>query len=193
LREVALTGEPDDELLEELRIAAAGESEDLYAVRVQLGRALQKRAAALLSEAMHAFRSATATDPAIAQPTRRRVAGQAEMLAELREDLASLIDRIDSAWAAMKTLQELTDSTGDFREQRIEDLHAAWTSVAEDHGPVRLETLWDGQGNVQATANKRTIQLNHTQSLIVRRHQERINAILLEAMRAGPADQDRPR
>jgi tetratricopeptide (TPR) repeat protein len=193
LREVALAGEPDDALLEELRSAAAFESEDLYAIRVQLGRALQKRAAALLSEAMQAFRSAAATDPTVAQPTRRTTASQAEMLAELQEDLASLIERMERSWGAMKTLQELTESARDFSEQRIEGLHAAWMSVIEDREPVRLETIWDSQGKLQATANKRSVQLSHTQSLIIRRHQERINAILLEAMRAGPADEPQSR
>lgn len=191
LRELALLGEPDDFLLDELRAAAAMETEDAYGIKVQLGRALQKRAAALLIEAMEAFQSAAGTEPHLAQPTRRRIASHAEMLAEIQEDLHSLIERIERSWGAMKMLVDLAECKEKVDGQRIEGLHAVWSSSGADgREPVRLEMSIDDSGRVQATIDQHTVPLNSTQSLIIRRHQERIDAILLEAMRAELAGQN---
>lgn len=190
LRELALMGEPDDFLLDELRAAAAAETEHAYGIRVQLGRALQKRAAALLTESMEAFQSAVGTEPHLTQPTRRRIASHAEMLAEIQEDLRSLIERIERSWGAMKMFVELAECKEELNGQRIQGFQAAWVTGAEGLEPVRLKMSIDDGGRVQATADKQTVPLNSTQSLIIRRHQERINAILLEAMQAESAGQN---
>jgi len=187
LWEASLAGEPDDAVLEELRTASAAEGEAAYVARVQLGRALQKRAVSLLSEAMNTFRAAVATEPTLAQPTRRLIAGQAEMLAEIQEDLSSLIQRLDRAWAAVNTLGEPCETTSDTDERQIGQFHSTWTVVREAV-PVHLEVSWDEASAIKAFADRQVVQLNRTQSLLIRRHQERINAILLEAMQSGSED-----
>jgi tetratricopeptide (TPR) repeat protein len=187
LWEVDLMGEPDENLIVELRAAAATDTENAYTLQLQLGRALQKRAVAMLSEAMTAFRSAVATEPDLAQPTRHLVTNQIEILAEIQEDLSALLDRLERNWGPIKTLKEIAEADCDAAPQ-IDAYRAEWTAALQGQSPVHLEATLDAQGNVKATANKRPIQLNATQSLIIRRHQERINAILLEAMQAGPAE-----
>ncbi|HON68275.1 MAG TPA: tetratricopeptide repeat protein, partial [Phycisphaerae bacterium] len=187
LRELELLGEPDENFIAELRAAVASETESAYTLQLQLGRALQKRAMGLLSEAMTAFRSAVATEPDLAHPTRRLVTNQIEILAEIQEDLSALLDRLERHWTPIKTLEEIA-AANDESAPQIEGYRAEWTAGRSGSSTVHVEVTLDDQGNVKATANHRPIRLNETQSLIIRRHQERINAILLEAMQAEPAE-----
>ncbi len=186
LRELSLSGEPDDALLNQLRTAAAGAVEDAYSVKVQLGRALQKRAVGLLKEAIAAFREAAETEPNLAQPTRRLVGSQTEMLAEIQEDLTSLIQRMDRAWGAMSRLSDWKGMESDAAPAGL--YRAEWTQTANGQPPVKFEISWDECGIVNVNANGRAVPLNPTQRLVIRRHQERINAILMEAMQAAPAE-----
>lgn len=183
LWEIKLAGEPDDAILAELRSLASGELENVYAIKVQLGRALQKRALAMLAEAVTVLREAAESDASQMQPARRTIVGQAEMLAELKEDLSSLIARLERGWAGMKTIKELTEPCE--TPDSIQGCRSDWTSRAADGQSIKLETQWQDDGTVKATVNGRPIQLNATQELIIRRHQERINAILTEAMQSG--------
>jgi len=186
LREMALAGDPDQMLIQELREAVRLAGQEGYSVKVQLGRALQKRAALLLDEASTAFRAAAETTPTLAQPTRRIVAGQAEMLAEIREDLSSLIDRVEKAWAAVKRLTETGNCGGESSDAEVRQYRAEWVTSSSPQ-QVKLETTGDDGTVIQAIINGKSVPLSRTQSLIIRRPQERINAILFEAIQADPA------
>lgn len=186
IREMALSGPPDDVFLEELRVAALTEVENAYAAKVQLARALQKRAVSLLAEAVEVFRAAAETDPNLAQPSRRMVSGQAEMLAEMQEDLTALINRMDRAWNVLNALKEPNDAheTG---ASGVGTYRAEW-DAAQGGEPLKIETTWEECGDLQVTVNGKPLVLNRTQSLVIRRHQERINALILEAMKNPPAN-----
>ncbi|MBI4581653.1 MAG: tetratricopeptide repeat protein [Planctomycetes bacterium] len=188
LREMALAGEPDDSLLNELRTEAATATEDVFTVQLQLGRALEKRAAALLREAVTAFRTAADTDRDLLHPARRAAHRQADMLAEIQEDVSSLIDRMEQAWGAIKTMGDLARCKDEQTDASVEGYQAAWTAPGKDQQRVRLEVTWTGDKTIKATMNGSPVQLSPTQTLLIRRHQERISAILLEAAQTGGAE-----
>lgn len=187
LRELALNATPDDALLDELRAAVAADLDRAYAANVQLGRALQRRAASLLAEAATVFRAAAEAEPNLTQPSRRLVSSQAEMLAEIQEDLTALISRMERAWGALQSLKEMSDQSDAATAAGV-TYRAEWTSPVNAGQPLKFETTWAECGDLQVTVNGKPVVLDRTQSLIIRRHQERINALLNDAIKASPAE-----
>lgn len=189
VREIDLvTGAIDDAMLAELRqAAAASEHGDHLRAQVQLGRALQKRAAVLLTEAANVFRFA-AEGRSAAGPGSRRLLNQAVMLAEIQEDLAWLVDRVDASWAADRTLGQLVDEASlEDAEADVRDCRLGWRSV-EPQGAARdCEINWAGNRDVRLTIDGRPVELDANAALVIRRHLERIDAVVRESRTARTA------
>jgi len=175
LWDMDLAGGVDEKLLDELRQAAAGTTGDVYAIKVQLGRALQKRALALLGEAITVLREAVDSPQSQSQPTRRLVAGQADVLAELQEDFGSLVDRLEKRWVGMKDLGHAASRARRPVRSRVS---GGVDSTTPDHHRSKCRfsgSRRDGPDHGQREA----VALSATQDLIVRptrthqRHRER--------------------
>ncbi len=197
LREIDIgLGEATDALIEQLRqaVAAAGD-DDRSGAQLQLGRVLQKRASALLKEAVEMFRTAAEADKGLLG--QRAIANQATLLAEIQEDLASLIGHIEKTWGALRTLGDIVrDGLPDANpDPGLTDYHAEWTMTGGDQGPLRVDMTWTGgETGVRATVNGRPVTIKPGEARLIRRHQERINAILQAANRQpdGPGLQAEP-
>lgn len=187
LREVQLLSGVDDTLIAELREDFATAQGDRAAVAWQLGRALQKRAESLLAEAVQVFH-VVGDEVESAQPQARAINNHAAMLTELHEDLSSLIQRLEGNWSALGRLGEMVDCGGrDTSDSRTEAFKGEWVIRTLSQALRVTAGGEDAAGDLQFTLEGRPIQLNRTQALLIRRHQERINAILLEAANA-PAE-----
>jgi tetratricopeptide (TPR) repeat protein len=194
LRDMDLAGpQISDALIAELRREAGTASgEQRMSGQMQLGRALQKRAAGLLKEAVAMFRIAGEKDGEIANSGQRAMSSQLAMLAEIQEDLASLVDRVEKTWGAVRTLGEIIDHGSP--DAGITDYRAEWSTSAADARQVKIMVAWrKGESSPQITVNGRIIKLNSTQVLLLQRHSERINAIIQEALLADQAQAERPK
>jgi tetratricopeptide (TPR) repeat protein len=190
LIELELIGEVSDALIDRLRRAAAAPDKSRYAASWQLGRALQKRAKALLIEAAAAFRAVNEADAPFARtdPTLRHAAA----LDELANDLGSLIDQLDSVWgSARRAMGVRLPDRGETGAGQIvmEKQRSDWVIRAKDGRRIEFQMkLADRSDEAQCVANGKSVKLTATQRALIRRHEERINAILLQAVdEAGEA------
>ncbi len=196
--ELELAGRVTGELIDELRGAADEADDDTWlAANWRLGRALQKRASALLDEAAVVFRTAADAGGSEIYLHRTTILHQATLLEELAEDLTSLIERLESRWgpargpvvppgcpeAQVSPSEIVTESQRCQRRIRTKDGRRI---------ELRLETGGEEpNAETKITVNGRPVTLTAAQKQIIQRHQYRINAILLEA--AGQAEPpDRP-
>jgi len=193
--ELDLAGEVGEALVEDLRVATADQDEVTAGAYWRLGRALQKRAKATLVEAATAFRLAGSVEPSQMSfcrpaPMRR----QAAMLEELAEDLGALIDQSEEKWGWMRLLVVGGSPRGRAGPARpdlvVQARRCEYTVQTREDPPVKLEITQEKDGAaLQCAVAGRTIELTETQKLLIRRHEARISAILLEAMaqkKAGP-------
>jgi tetratricopeptide (TPR) repeat protein len=179
--EIAVRGQPDDTLLEELRRAVADAAADDAVYRSKLARALQKRAAALLQEAAQVFQAASKLPDAAGCLKLEIAERQAGFLAELCEDLTSLVERTEEVWRRMDSLRELKTRDDDGSSTLL-DYRAEWGVC----GGGRIAIEAGQQGDWTVTLNGRPVTLNPTQARILRRHQERISQ-LIQAAASQPA------
>lgn len=195
IREIDLaSGDVSDALIEDLRHVAGTAGEQRVSAQLQLGRALQKRAVALLREAVATFRRASEEDRHLAHPVQRTISNQAVLLAEIQEDLASLVNRVENTWGLARTLGEILDSgslehtSGD---ADMADYQAKWRAEASTGKQASVQAAWGkGQATPRITVDGREIKLNSTQALVIQRHQQRINAIVQEASQSEQAQAD---
>ena len=201
LRDMELAGlRVSDALVAELRQEISSATGDqLLAAQMQLGRALQKRAAELLKEAVGLFRTVGEKDQRLANPGQRAISSQLAVLAEIQEDLASLVDRAEKTWSMVRTWREITDRSS--ANSGMAEYRAAWavqmaadaqsTNAQSPHvqpanaQTVSVQVAWNnGQSQPEVLVNGKAVKLNSTQALILQRHAERMNAVVQEAMQA---------
>jgi len=188
LIELELAGSASDALIEELRFAAysqEAEDENRFIASWRLGRALQGRAKTLLDEAAGAFRAAADSGLGQGFPYPVAILNHATVLEELAEDLTFLVERAGKRWgsarrpAPVRSCSEGQWSPSDLVTERQRSERLLRT---RDGRRIEVQIRHDEQkGEMEITANHRPIKLTATQKLLIRRHQERINAILLEA------------
>jgi tetratricopeptide (TPR) repeat protein len=196
IRELEVAGvQITDALIKELQQAAAAAGDNQISAQLQLGRALQKRAAALLKEAVTAFRSAGEKSRDIGAAGQQTIAEQAAVLAEIHEDLASLVDRVDKTWGGMRTLGEIARSTSpDGGGANIADYRAEWTTVAGGDKRSSIQVSWSkGQTAPRIVVDGRIIPVNSTQARVLQRYQERMLAVLQETIQTDQAQAERPK
>ncbi|HUW81600.1 MAG TPA: tetratricopeptide repeat protein [Phycisphaerae bacterium] len=193
--ELELAGEVGEALVEDLRVATADQDEATAGARWRLGRALQKRAKSTLIEAATAFRLAASVEPtqvSLCRPHAMR--RQAAMLEELAEDLGALIDQTEDEWGWVRQLIAGGPPRGSAKPARpdlvVQARHCEYTVQTREDPPIKLEITQDKDDcTMRCAADGRPMVLTETQKLLIRRHEARISAILLEAVeqdKAGP-------
>ncbi|MBP7933499.1 MAG: hypothetical protein KA354_02515 [Phycisphaerae bacterium] len=191
LIELELAGNVGDSLLDRLRFAATGRSEKRFVAAWQLGRALQKRAQALLIEAASAFRMAAQLDSPI--PKTDWQADHLVDLDDLNDQMTGAIERVERRWAELRRYLSGRQGPG-------EQLPIQQSSTQRRQYECTLRTAGGGQvvlrgsqdrtdGGPRFTANGKPIQLNEAQADFIRRYQERIDHVLLEAANRKSANQ----
>jgi len=195
--ELELAGQVSEVLVEDLRVEAADQDEVSAGAYWRLGRALQKRAKTTLVEAATAFRLASNVEPSqisLCRPVPMR--RQAAMLEELAEDLGALIDQSEEKWGWLRQLMVGGSPRGRARPAKpdlvVQARHCEYTVQAREDPPIKIEITQDQDDcAMECSADGRPIVLTQTQKLLIRRHEARISAILLEAMgqdKAGSED-----
>ncbi len=194
--ELELAGEVSEVLVEDLRVATADQDEVTAGAYWRLGRALQKRAKATLIEAATAFRLAGSVEPSQMSfcrpvPMRR----QAAMLEELAEDLGALIDQSEERWGWLRQLiaggSPRSRATLAKPDLVVQARRCEYTVQAREDPPIKLEITQDKDDcTMRYAADGKPIVLTETQKLLIRRHEARINAILLEAVKQDGTSHD---
>lgn len=194
LVELELAGEVSEALVEDLRVETADQDEVAAADYWRLGRALQKRAKATLTEAATAFRLAGGVEPSQISLCRpEAMSRQAAMLEELTEDLGALIDQNEEELGWLRQLMAGGPQRAGGPPEPdlvVQARRCEYTVRTAEAPPIRLEITQDQDDcAMECSADGTPIVLTETQKLLIRRHEARISAILLEAMdrdRAGP-------
>jgi hypothetical protein len=194
LIELELAGEITESLLNELRDATYGAVEHKASACWKLGRALQKRAADLLAESVAAFQSAAEAESKSAYSSSFPVGlvrNHATVLEELTEDLRLLIQQVERRWASPRALADIRNVglLGKSTAQAGTSSHQSERTIRDADGrSVHVVLTYDAQGcNPQMTVDGEQLALTHTEQLLIRRHEERINAILLESLQKTQA------
>jgi len=189
LIELELAGSVGDSLLDRLRFAATSRNEKRFVAAWQLGRALQKRAQALLVEAASAFRMAAQLDSPI--PKADWQADHLADLDDLNEQVADLIERVEKRWRELRRYLSGRQGSGEqppIQQSVIENRQYECTvKTAAGEQVVLRESMDKPDGTPRFTANGKPIQLNEAQADFIRRYQERIDHILMEAANKKPA------
>lgn len=186
LIELELSGEVSEALIDELRGDAQAEGEQREIARWQLTRGLQKRARSLLAEAVEVYRQAS---PAV--HGERWIQEYASTLEEIVQDLGSLIEQRERRWGTARKPLRLED--GDpcahrTPETKREGYSAEWTVLTRDGARVEFRMVVNERDpQTQVTVNGKPVELTPVQRKLVERHQDRIDAILLEAAQAARA------
>jgi len=195
LVELELAGEVSEALVEDLRVETADQDGATAADYWRLGRALQKRAKATLTEAATAFRLAASGEPAQVSLCRpQALHRQAVMMEELAEDLGALIDQSEEEWGWLRQLLTGGSRSGAAGPAKpdlvVQTRRSEYTVQTREELPVMLEIMQDKDDcAVRYAADGKPIELTETQKLLIGRHEARISAILLEAVghdRTGP-------
>lgn len=186
LVELELAGEVTDDLLARLRFTVQMSTPVDFMANWRLGRALQKRAWAVLTEATAAFHAALDSGTPFGE-----CAGQSDHVAELDEltqDLGHLIDTMESHWGKFLSgnLQELRTGPKNGPAITSQKQECQWEVNVNGQPPVSLQITTDEKGHRHFLAEGKPLSLNATQLLLLKRHEQRINEILLEA--AGKLD-----
>ena len=176
LGELEVSGEITDAVVGRLR--AEAQSSGTTSAKWRLGRALQKRAAACLAEAIAAFRS-------IAEPgtpeceTGFSGAGHANQLEDLLADLNALIQQVEDRWSIkLADLEKKAIPQGIVAEQR----RVEQVLKAPDGKRYEIVLRREAQDRpAQITVNNRPLVLSEAQRRVLKQHQERIDALLIQA------------
>ncbi|GMU23692.1 MAG: hypothetical protein AMXMBFR13_37700 [Phycisphaerae bacterium] len=186
LAELDLDGPVSEETIVRFRTAAQSPDQGGLSARWRLARALQARARDLLTEAVQVLRLAKEAQPAGLQPcpSPSWLESHAAVLEELGRDLALLIEQSEARWGSLRSAAretaEATDTptTGPFSE-RMSAEHRLRTKDGK-HLNIQIHRESEG-GSTQLIVNGKPLELTPTQRRLVQRHQDRINAILMDA------------
>lgn len=182
--ELELAGPITDGLLNRLREAVRREPGNVGA-RWRLARALQKRAKILLDEAARAFQAVASSDPTMASLP--AIVGYAANVQELADDLGAMIRRMEDRWGGARRpllrVPEYGHDSNVDRAVRPGRFRAEWrTRLAED-AYLRVEMRLDEDtGEIGVVVEGKAFELTPTQEAQVRRHIDRIHALLDEAI-----------
>jgi tetratricopeptide (TPR) repeat protein len=196
LIELDLAGPVSDELIERLRRAAGAGGDGRFLAAWDLGRALQKKAQSLLEEAATAF--SRACDPPSQMPQRICRSEHLAALKDLTVQVGSLIGQLEQRW------QRFRHQPGAAAYEPSEAEHAQntqpparttaiqWTIQKEDGQRITCE-LRPGKTGDSPTllVNGQTAQLSPQQAALISTNQERIQAILSEAIGTGGSPERR--
>jgi tetratricopeptide (TPR) repeat protein len=176
LLQLALKGEITEELIAKLRTAAKTKNETQYSVNVQLERALIKKAGTLLVEAGDALQAAIKAGGPFGEGS--RLLNRPAVLDEMIADLKNYTDFMDIGLgkSPARVFKELSEP-----EVIVLIQQCRWVTVRPGKPAMKFEMTTDKTGKLQTTANGKTLHLTPAQQSLVQRHQQRINAILLEA------------
>jgi tetratricopeptide (TPR) repeat protein len=186
LVELAITGDVTDDLLARLRYAVQTAASTDFMPTWRLGRALQRRARALLVESLAAFRKAAEIKSPMCEGL--NISNHVTELEELADDLGSLIDHQDVMWGRpgasgfYKRLMEECQGPKIVMQKQ----EARWQVKLNGKSPVAVQLNTDEKGIRQFRVDGRPVTLDINQTLLLQRHQQRINEILLQA--AGKID-----
>ncbi|MGB9626408.1 MAG: hypothetical protein ACPMAQ_16260 [Phycisphaerae bacterium] len=181
ITDLELAGEVSDAMIERLRAAAASADKGRYSAAWQLGRALQRRAKALLIEAAAAFRTASEADTFISRQDPGLT--QARALEALAADLGGLIDRLEDAWGSARRAMRLPDK-GRAAGATTGKGTAEWVLRTKDGRRIEFQIMWTAEpcdSRTQVTANGKPLKLTDNQQSALKRHEDEIRAILLQA------------
>ncbi len=181
ITDLELAGEVSDALIERLRMAAASADKSRYAAAWQLGRALQKRARALLIEAAAAFRTASEAATPVSRPDPGLA--HARALEALAADLGGLIDRLEDVWGSARRAMRLPEK-GEAAGAATENRTAEWVLRTKDGRRIEFRMKWAAEtcdSRTDVTANGKPLKLSDNQQSALKRHEDEIRAILLQA------------
>lgn len=189
LIELELSGEPTDATISHLRVAAQARDASRHTAQWRLGRALQTRARGLLTEAAAAFRAAAVDDipdgPGSLERFSRMLTSHAALLDELAGNLSDLVRRSEEiSGSARSPIAKRSHRSDEMASDGAvtEKSRAEWSVRTKDARRVEFQSKCDETGGEpRITANGKPVKLTKTQVLMIRRHEERINAILLDA------------
>lgn len=187
LMELELKGGVTDALVDHLRQLVTRNDTVERRDRLNLGRALQKRARGLLTEAADMFEEAVSNGAYTDWPPDEVVQQQTRMLRELSEDLSSLIEWHERWWSMSKVLKESGYGCGAFKQPllagpTVENRSSHWVMVTEDDRRLTVDAkAGKDLDDVTIEINGRAVSLDDTQKLLIQRHWDRINTILFEA------------
>jgi tetratricopeptide (TPR) repeat protein len=193
LIELDLLGPMNEGLLDYLRAAARPDGEGGASARRQLGRALAQRARELLAEAVETLRSIE-PETVFCRGSRWLLSDQAALLEDLERDLAFINERMEQTGLfRLLRLEAGGEPPGGAGEPEnvIESRHLRQTLRTPGGRRVEVELTQDGGSCLQVVVDGEPVILTDVQRRLLQRHQERMNAILLEAARetaAGAAD-----
>jgi tetratricopeptide (TPR) repeat protein len=188
LIELDLKDRVSDGLIDALKQQVQGDDRNRLANNLQLARALENRSVALLKESIAAFRDALAFgSPWLRHAMQNHIASLDELSDDLDLAIAQYEKRLDEV-SGRKNLKK-----GDAGEKSpkivIEKQQWRWNARVDKQPVVSFEIQMDKDGKTQILTDGQPVKLTSTQSLLLRRHEQRINQILLEA--AGKLDNDR--
>lgn len=173
-----LSGVIGEETLARLRAAAAGGPEgDVLKGRVRLGWALEKKARALLAEAVDAFRSAAQMGWIKGDGGFGR---HALLIEEINQDLASLMAQTEALIGARaQPPQQVANDAGN--AAHVETGRADFVLRTCDGRRFEWQIRRDAGTGMELQVNGRRIELTEDEKRIIQRHEERIHAILLRS------------
>jgi tetratricopeptide (TPR) repeat protein len=176
LDELQLRGPITDAVLDQLRAGVQNSVNARFASAWRLARAIQKQAAQRLAEAAEAFRTA-AEAPGEKPCSSQRLTNHAIYLDELVGDLKFLIDEIEGHL----TIPRNIEPSGTPAEPVTQELRLQQTIQMPDAQRVQIEIEQQADA-ANIKVDGKTIQLTPAERQLIRRHQDRINAILLKAV-----------
>lgn len=190
LADLDLAGEVSDEALARLRADAASGRPVAY---WRLGRALQKRAQAMLTEAAKSFRAAETADASGELfPKPSMLTNHTAALEELGKDLGTLIGRTESFWSSLRGVpRKVAEAQAEAKEGIVglERGKAEYLVRTKDGQRMEIQIRRESDCDEQIVINGKTVQLKPEDQRRIQQYQVRINAILLEA--AGQSGEKR--
>jgi tetratricopeptide (TPR) repeat protein len=185
LLDLELAGPITDDLILRLRAAAGVAEDSRYVGTWNLGRALQRKAMALLDEATACFATACAGTSPLARDLCRST--HQGLLTLVRQELASAIAKAESRWqrgATTASLSEYDDAQTE--SSALSACRADWTiqtAEGKAHHVALRQDKKDGD-KFDLTLEGKAVSLTPEQAALIRLHQEQIARILCETIGA---------
>jgi tetratricopeptide (TPR) repeat protein len=176
LIELALKGKITDDMIAKLRIAAKANKETQFNAGFQLGRALIKKATQLLTEAAETIQATVKAGGPFGDSG--YVQNQPAILNEWITDMKSFSDRLDKGLG--KPTIRLIEEEKEL-EVNISKQQWRWETDRQGKPTVSFVITVDKTGKLHTTANGKPLILTAAQQRLLQHHQQRINAIILEA------------
>lgn len=180
-----LSGTVSPETVAKLRQAVTNPApgEDSYRNRVKLGLALERQAYALLAEAVEVFRSAAPAGwfKQVTDTNRHML-----VLDELRQDLATVLNQSNAMYGLRALPPCKTDAVQPKSEIQTDRRRAEYILRAADGKQFEVIVRpGEAPGHEEILVNGKALDLTEDEQQIIDRHQDRINAILLQAANRG--------